>query len=173
MNDAHSAAGTASLPVVSSTVFRDGMAEITAAVHVITTSCPEGWRGLTASAVTSLSDTPAMMLVCIHHDSRTLGTIETSGFFCINALSAADQEVAEVFAGRRGLNGEARFGAGAWETLVTGAPRLKTALVSFDCRLVEARNAATHRIIIGEVLAIARSDASEGLIYRKRRFGTF
>lgn len=153
--------------------FRDAMAEITASVHVITTAGAGGRRGLTASAVTSLSDRPPTMLVCIHADSQTLRLIEASGMFCVNALSGADQEIAEVFAGRRGLLGEDRFSVGEWRTLMTGAPVLASALVSFDCRLVEARSVATHKIVLGEVVAQAGPVRRKGLIYRNRRFGRF
>lgn len=158
---------------VSETAFREAMSEIPAAVHVITTAGPAGRRGLTATAVTSLSLTPPLMLVCIHADSTTLAAIEANGVFCINALPGSDQAVAETFAGRSGLAGEARFSMGAWTQLVTGAPRLAEALVSFDCRLVEARTMATHRIVVGEVLAIGSNVHGDGLIYRNRRFGRF
>jgi flavin reductase len=180
MTSAHAAPPAARLAGLTATppdAFRQAMAQITAAVHVITTSGASGRRGLTASAVTSLSDTPAMMLACIHADSQTLAAIEANGAFCINALSGQDQDVAEVFAGRRGLAGEERFSIGTWSNLTTGAPVLTTALVTFDCRLVEARTMATHRIIIGEVVALGGhgldAAASEGLIYRNRRFGKF
>jgi flavin reductase len=161
------------LRTVSSESFRQAMSEVTAAVHVVTTLGVTGRSGLTASAVTSLSADPPMMLVCIHADSRTLVALEAAGIFCINTLSGEDQEVAETFAGRKGLSGEARFAAGDWATLKTGAPALKTALTSFDCRLIEVRTHATHRVIIGEVVAIGGRGTGDGLIYRNRRFGTF
>ncbi len=169
----------ASRPATSQAVtaqsFRAAMAEVTAAVHVIATRVRGRPAGLTASAVTSLSDQPAMMLACIHADSRTLADIEASGVFCINTLAADQQAVAEVFAGRKGLEGAERFTAGRWSDLITGAPALDGALACFDCRLVEARTLATHRIVIGEVVALkVRSEAHPpGLIYRNRRFGQF
>jgi flavin reductase len=164
--------GLAPAPVPS-VAFRQAMAQVTASVHVITTARDGHRAGLTASAVTSLSDAPPMMLVCIHHDSNTLAQIEANGLFCINTLSGDDQAVAETFAGRKGLEGEARFGVGNWTIAVTGAPVLASALNSFDCRLVDVRTMATHRIIIGEVLALGGSQDGPGLIYRNRRFGTF
>ncbi len=149
------------------------MSHVTAAVHLITTAAGGVRAGLTASAVTSVSDSPAMMLACIHATSHTLARIEANGVFCVNTLSAGDQPVAEVFAGRKGLEGEARFGVGDWTILVTGAPALTTAINAFDCRLVDARTVATHRILIGEVLAIASQQDGAGLIYRNRLFGAF
>lgn len=150
------------------------MAQVTASVHVITTAKDGLHRaGLTASAVTSLSDAPPMMLACIRTDSNTLAEIEANGVFCINTLSDADQAVAEAFAGRKGMEGEARFSIGDWGQSVTGAPVLTSALNSFDCRLVDVRTMATHRIVIGEVVALSGKLAGPGLIYRNRLFGTF
>jgi flavin reductase len=161
------------VPHPGSAAFRQAMAKVTASVHVVTTFGAKGRAGLTASAVTSLSDSPPLMLVCIHADSRTLAAIEANGVFCVNTLAGADQSVAEVFAGRKGLVGEERFAAGQWDKLATGAPVLATSLVAFDCRLVEARTHATHRVIIGEVLAIGGLGSGPGLIYRSRTFGSF
>ena len=44
-------------------LFRDGMSRIAATVHLITTDGPAGRAGLTATAVTSLSADPPMLLV--------------------------------------------------------------------------------------------------------------
>jgi flavin reductase (DIM6/NTAB) family NADH-FMN oxidoreductase RutF len=161
------------LPSVSADAFRQAMSEVTAAVHVVTTINGGHRAGLTASAVTSLAAEPAMMLACIHADSRTLVQIEQARIFCINTLSGDDQEVAETFAGRKGLVGEARFAAGDWARLATGAPALATALTCFDCRLISSETHATHRVIIGEVVAIGGRGHGPGLIYRNRRFGSF
>ncbi|MGL4438971.1 MAG: flavin reductase family protein [Bosea sp. (in: a-proteobacteria)] len=159
---------------VSSADFRQAMAHVTASVHVITTAKDGQHRaGLTASAVTSLSDAPPMLLACIRTDSNTLAEIEANGVFCVNTLSDVDQAVAEAFAGRKGVEGEARFGIGEWTHAVTGSPVLTTALGSFDCRLIDVRTMATHRIVIGEVLALRGKQTGPGLIYRNRLFGTF
>jgi len=167
------AAGSVAPEPVSSKAFRQAMAQVTASVHVITTASGAHRAGLTASAVTSLSDAPPMMLVCIHSDSNTLEQIEANGVFCINTLSGDDQAVAETFAGRKGLDGEARFTVGDWTAGVTGSPVLASSLNCFDCRLVDIRTMATHRIVIGEVLALAGKQDGPGLIYRNRLFGTF
>src|SRR5271169_1391090 len=44
--------------------YRDAMARLGAAVNVITTDGPGGRAGFTASAVTSVTDTPPTLLVC-------------------------------------------------------------------------------------------------------------
>lgn len=162
-----------SAAVPEAAAFRDAMAEVASAAHLVTTAGPSGRAGMTATAIASVSDAPPTLLACIEAGSRTLAAIEASGFFCVNTLSALDYELAGVFSGRAGISGEARFARGEWTTLATGAPVLKSALVSFDCRLVAAHPVATHKVLIGEVVALGGGGAGEGLVYRKRRFGGF
>ena len=56
------------------------------------------------------------------------------------------------------------------ETLVTGAPCLSEALVSFDCRLISAERVGTHHICIGAVEAVRTSPEGSPLLYGMRRY---
>lgn len=152
--------------------FRQAMAQVASAVHVVTTQGPAGRAGMTATSVAPVSDEPPTMLVCIEAASRTLAAIEASGAFCINTLGAGGGELAEIFARRRKIEGEARFGTADWITLATGSPVLADALVAFDCRLIDVKHVATHRILIGEVVALGGTGQGAGLIYRRRDFGS-
>jgi flavin reductase (DIM6/NTAB) family NADH-FMN oxidoreductase RutF len=78
--------------------------------------------------------------------------------------------IADVFAGRADLQGEARFSVGEWETLVTGSPVLTSALVAFDCRLTDARIVATHHVIIGEIVAVRTGQHRPALVYQDRAY---
>lgn len=150
--------------------FRDAMAQVASAVHVVTTMGAAGRAGLTATAVASVSDSPPMVLACIEARSRTLAAIRANGIFCINTLSGDDSDLAEIFASRRGIEGEARFTSERWGTQATGAPVLEGAVAAFDCRLVAIHEAASHRILIGEVVGLGAGAPGSGLIYRGRRF---
>lgn len=152
--------------------FRQAMALVASAVHVVATQGSAGRAGMTATSVASVSDEPPTMLVCIEGASRTLAAIEASGAFCINTLGAGGAELAEIFAGRRKIEGEARFATADWITLSTGAPVLADALIAFDCRLIDVQRVATHRILIGEVVALGGAGEGAGLIYRRRGFGS-
>lgn len=152
--------------------FRQAMAQVASAVHVVTTLGADGRAGMTATSVASVSDEPPTMLVCIEGASRTLAAIEASGAFCINTLSDRGGELAEIFARRRKIEGEARFATADWITLATGAPVLTDALVAFDCRLIDIQRVATHRILIGEVVALGGTGEGAGLVYRRRGFHT-
>lgn len=155
-------------------LFRDAMARVASAVHLVTTIGPRGRVGLTATAVASVSDSPPTVLVCIARPSRTLAVIEANRVFCVNTLPGHCEDLAEIFASRRGIEGEARFGSHHWSSLTTGAPVLSGAVAAFDCRLVAAHDIATHRILIGEVVGLGGAGrdvtGATSLIYRKRRF---
>jgi flavin reductase len=102
-----------------------------------------------------VTDSPASLLVCIDAAGRSARALAANGVFCVNTLAVSDRALAEAFAGHSGLSGEARFSAGRWGSLATGAPALETSLVAFDCRLVEARLVATHYVVIGAVVESA------------------
>jgi flavin reductase (DIM6/NTAB) family NADH-FMN oxidoreductase RutF len=146
------------------------MSRVAAAIHVVTTGGPAGMAGFTATAVTPVTDDPASLLVCVNTAARSAQALLSNGAFCVNTLSAADRGLADVFAGRSGLQGADRFSKGQWDKLVTGAPALVTSLVSFDCRLSDARVVATHHVIIGEIVGIRLSEQKPALVYQGRLF---
>ncbi|WP_062268488.1 flavin reductase family protein [Endozoicomonas arenosclerae] len=153
--------------------FKQAMQELAASVNIITTCHDESRNGLTATAVCSLSMEPASMLVCIHQDVQALEEIRASGFFCINVLSAEQQEVSDVFAGRSGARGEQRFQeAGNWTASQSGAPMLDGALANVVCELQEINESGTHHICIGHVREVRLNQGSTPLIYAQQQYGT-
>ena len=154
---------------VDSGLFREGMSRVAGAVHVITTAGPAGRAGFTATAVASVSDDPPTLLVCLHATSRVWPALEANGRFGVNTLCAEDGGLANVFAGRTGAFGEARFAAGDWQ-ISDGVPLLRSALVHFGCRLVEARQIATHRVLIGAVELVRLAGQGPGLVYKGRTY---
>jgi flavin reductase (DIM6/NTAB) family NADH-FMN oxidoreductase RutF len=157
-------------PDLDSVLFREGMSRVAAAVHVVTTDGPSGLAGFTATAVTPVTDKPASLLVCVNTAARSAQALLANGVFCVNVLNGSDQGLADVFAGRTELQGPDRFSKGEWDKLVTGAPALVTSLVSFDCRLRDARVVATHHVIIGEILSIRLGETKPALVYQRRLY---
>lgn len=157
-------------PGLDPALFREGMSRVAAAVHVVTTDGPAGIAGFTATAVTPVTDDPASLLVCVNTAARSAQALLVNGVFCVNALAAEDRILADVFAGRAGLQGPDRFLKGEWNKLVTGAPALTTSLVSFDCRLSDARVVATHHVIIGEIVNIRLGEPKPALVYQSRLY---
>jgi len=152
--------------------FLDGMSRAAASVSVVTTDGAAGRGGATVSAMTSISaDGPQpTMLTCLNATSSTLPLVLENGCFCINVLRTGQTEISDVFSSRLPAPGGDKFGAVETETMVTGAPRLSAALVSFDCRLISAEKIGTHHICIGAVMAVAVAKTGDPLLYGMRRY---
>jgi flavin reductase (DIM6/NTAB) family NADH-FMN oxidoreductase RutF len=120
--------------------------------------------------VTPVTDRPASLLVCVNAEGRSATYLAGNRAFCVNTLAAEDEGLAEVFAGRTDLQGQDRFSAGSWTVLATGAPLLATSLVSFDCRLTDARLVATHHVMIGEIVGIRLGRSRPALVYLGRAY---
>jgi flavin reductase len=164
------ACGTEFLGLVDRQTFRDAMARLGAAVNVVTTTGPDGPRGLTASAVCSVTDDPPTLLLCINRESEMNEAFRSSGVLCVNTLAASQEELSPLFAGFTGVPQTQRFESGQWTTLVTGAPVLAGAVVSFDCRVAQSTEVGTHTVFFCEVEAIQTGGPHEGLIYFGRSY---
>lgn len=164
-------------PTVDIAAFRAAMRELAAGVTIVTAGAGDGRRGLTATAVCSVSVEPPTLLACINRATEGHAAIAESGAFCVNVVAAEHRVLADRFAGRDGARGASRFDVGDWDSLETGAPALGDALAVFDCRVVETIEWGTHTIFIGAVVgtrtrvALAEADpAAHGLVYRAGAF---
>ena len=147
--------------------FRAAMRQVAGAVTVVTTRGLNGEpRGVTATAVCSLTVEPPSVVACINRDTWVGQIAPESGNFCVNVLTRAQQSVAEAFAGRTTLAGAERFQVGDWQDAGTGAPVLDGAIASFDCDLEQAVDFATHVILIGRVRkTVSDNSGAEPLVY--------
>ncbi|WP_157015395.1 flavin reductase [Mesorhizobium xinjiangense] len=152
--------------------YRDAMANFSGAVHIVTTDGPAGRRGVTAIAACSVSDNPATALVCLNRENRANDCFVENGVFALNTLSADQEPLASHFSGLTGLAQDDRFAAADWELLTTGAPALVNGMAVFDCELIEAKDLATHRILIGKVTGLNVGDTLDPLIYFNRAYRT-
>lgn len=165
--------------IIDSKNYREGMSRVAGAVHIITTGGEAGKAGFTATAVTSVSDSPPTVLVCLNSDSRSLAVIENNKTFCINTLAAHHEALADVFAGRSGVFGASRFDHGTWEykaweynsqANAQSNPILSDALVNFSCRVTSITSVATHVVILGEVEHVTLGTKEPALAYLSRRY---
>jgi flavin reductase len=160
---------TETFSYVEPAIFRESMSRITAAVHVVTSAGVAGKTGFTATAVCSVSDQPAMLLVCINRRSKSAPLLSQNGVFCVNTLGATGTRFADTFASRTGVHLNDRFAIGNWITLKTGSPVLASAVMAFDCRTIEIRAISSHNIILGAVEAVRFGDGVP-LLYHVRAY---
>jgi flavin reductase (DIM6/NTAB) family NADH-FMN oxidoreductase RutF len=170
MDGAFTAVAPEAVVCVEAPAFREAMARLGAAVHVVTTAGPGGKTGFTATAVCSVSDMPATLLVCLNRRSNSAPVLSENGVFCINTLGAGESELADIFAGRSGVHLEERFTIGEWTTLKTGSPVLTSAVVAFDCQTIETKAVASHNVVFGVVQAVRLGPAGPALVYHDRAY---
>jgi len=138
-------------------------------VSIVTTDGQYGKAGLTVSSMCSVCAEPALILACVNAENEFCEKADANKQFAVNILSTSHTSLSGVFAGLGDSPDTDRFATGQWQTLETGSPILSNALVSLDCQLVSATTHGTHRIYIGEVLAILSND-SVPLIYTQRHY---
>ena len=161
-------------PKALKSAFINGMSRLASSVCVVTTDGPFGRAGLTATSVTSVSadGNAPTLLVCINRNSGCYETLIRNRALCVNVLSADQQFVSDVFAGRTNATQAQRFENVNWQVMVSGAPALSDALVAFDCHLSVVQPIGTHDVIFAEVQDVATFKQDEPLLYTARRYAT-
>jgi 4-nitrophenol 2-monooxygenase / 4-nitrocatechol 4-monooxygenase, reductase component len=162
-------------PAFDATAFRRVIGNFMTGVVVITTTDDGVPRGMTVSAVSSLSLDPPMLLVCLNAASATQEAVRRSGRFAVNILAEHQGHIAERFA-RPGSDDkfagiEARAGR-------TGVPLLAGVLAAVECRVAEVVGGGTHRVFLAEAVhaeAAGNVDGGEAapLAYFRGKFGKF
>ncbi len=124
-------------------------------ITVVTAKGPDGPVGITASAFSSLSLHPPLVLVCVgrasyHHEHF----IEAPGFG-VHILGSEQEEVSNTFAFKR----EERFAGLEVTDGPFGVPLLPGALARLTCERHEVLAGGDHSILIGRVVA---AEVTEG-----------
>ncbi len=159
-------------PLVSvpAEAYRAVMRHWPSGVTVITMPAQGGAHGMTASAFTSVSVDPPMILIVVDRRWRSHQHIEAAGVFCVNILSDAQSDWSNRFAGRHGDLAD-RFEGIPTATAVTGSPYLVGAIGYLDCVVAESHAAGDHTVFIGRVVASAvREDDMEPLVFHNTRY---
>jgi flavin reductase (DIM6/NTAB) family NADH-FMN oxidoreductase RutF len=126
--------------------FRDLMAGWPSGVAVVTGSLGGQPVGCTATAVTSVSAQPPLLLVSLAATSRTLLAIrDTGGRFGVCVLSAAQRGLAQRFASGDPVE---RF-AGVGYVWQLGVPVLRDAVVVAVCTIRAELAVADHVLVVG------------------------
>jgi flavin reductase (DIM6/NTAB) family NADH-FMN oxidoreductase RutF/DNA-binding GntR family transcriptional regulator len=151
--------------LLDSEEFRDVIGRFASGVTVITAD-HEGRRyGTTASAVSSLSLEPAMLLVCLNRSSSTGQVIAAARRFAVNILAEGQADAAMRFAGK----GD-KFAGQPVVRGIAGQPLLEDALANLECRVVEEVTGGTHSVFLAEV-EHATGRQGTPLAYFRGQFG--
>lgn len=116
--------------------------------------------GMTATAFSSVSIDPLLVLVCINRSTRTYQHIADTGRFGVNILGSVAREISD-YCSRAGsdkfLNPEwLADDADDWK-----CPALSGALAFLDCEIDQDIEAGTHAVLIGAVRGIGLNAAAQ------------
>lgn len=146
------------------------MSRLAGAVSIVTTEGPAGRRGVTVSAVVSVSDDPATLMVCLNRNRAENLIFEQNGCLALNVLCFDQISLARAFAGEGDLSMQERFALAGWTSLKTGAPVLTGARMALDGVVVDVQTVHTHYVIAVEAVASAPFRDEVALVYRDRGY---
>jgi flavin reductase (DIM6/NTAB) family NADH-FMN oxidoreductase RutF len=148
--------------------FRQVVSHFASGVTVVTTVADGVDHAMTASAFTSVSLEPLMVLVCVHKEARFHDAVLLTGTWGVSLLDASGRRAAQWFATKgRPLIGQLdRYPHHRGP--VTGAPLLDPALAWLECRTVAVHDGGDHDIVVGEVVGVdlGGPDADPLVYYR-------
>jgi len=150
---------------------RLGMRRLASGVCVVTTRGENSRYAMTASSVTSLSDDPASLLVCVNKTAAIQPFLVKGQPLAINVLGADQQDVSNKCAQKNAA--EERFEIGDWsEDEASKLPYLTSAQAIFLCEVDnENYEYGTHQIVIGRLTNIIIPDlAVDPLIYADGKY---
>lgn len=151
-------------------LFRRTVGHFATGVTVATTVVGGVDHAMTASAFTSVSLDPLLVLVCVDKDARFHDAVLQSGAWGVSVLASTHRAAADWFAlqGRPLIGQLDRF---PHVRGVTGAALLDGAVAWLECRTYAVHDGGDHDIVVGEVIA-AREGArdAEPLLYHRGRY---
>jgi flavin reductase (DIM6/NTAB) family NADH-FMN oxidoreductase RutF len=151
----------------SSDAFREALGRFASGVVVVTTTMPEGPIGFTASAFSSVSLDPPLVLVCVGKKSSIYGNLLRASLFGVSVLDERQAWIADQFA-RPGVD---RF-VGVRLRSATRVPLIEGAIAQLECSRHAVHDAGDHAILVGEVLESVPA-TGRPLVHYARAFGGF
>jgi flavin reductase (DIM6/NTAB) family NADH-FMN oxidoreductase RutF len=135
------------MPVTASE-FRAALRHFPAGVTVVTTRDGHGAPcGLTASAFTSVSLEPPLVLVCIDHAATSYPAFQACGWFAINMLGKSQEHLSRRFA----ASIPDKFVGIGYREGRGGLPVLEDVVAALECRVVQKYPSGDHTIFVGQV----------------------
>jgi len=145
--------------------FRAAMSRFTSGVTVASAVLDGIDHAMTASAFTSVSLDPPLVLVCVDKSARFHQAITLSRTWAVSVLAEPQVATARWLATRgRPLPGQLD-GVPHRRGSVTGAPLLEGALCWLECRTWETYDGGDHSIVVGQVLDLELGDDADPLVY--------
>jgi flavin reductase (DIM6/NTAB) family NADH-FMN oxidoreductase RutF len=170
-DDVSAATGPERLAGVDTDLFSRAVGHFATGVTVVTARVGGVDLAMTASAFTSVSLEPVLVLVCVDKEARFRDAVLESGSWGVSVLSVADRRAAEWFAmkGRPLIGQLDRY---PHHRAVTGAALLDSAVAWLECRTHAVYDGGDHDIVVGLVISAVEGDRDGvPLVYHRGRYG--
>ena len=152
--------------------FRGALGRFASGVTVVSTVLDGVDHAMTASAFTSVSLEPPMVLVCSHKTSRFHDAVLESGIWGVSILAEAGMDESAWFADR-GRPLEAQLEGIAYHRGASGVALIDESLSWLECTTTAVHDGGDHVILVGSVTAAAVNEsADDPLLYYRSHYGT-
>jgi 3-hydroxy-9,10-secoandrosta-1,3,5(10)-triene-9,17-dione monooxygenase reductase component len=128
--------------------FRKVLGHFPTGVVIVTAIGPDGLpAGMAVGSFTSVSLDPPLVAFLPSKTSSSFPRIRSSGSFCVNILSADQEDFSRVFA----VSGADKFAGVSWRPAGSGSPILDGVVAWIDCDIEQITDAGDHHIVLGRV----------------------
>ena len=153
--------------MISADEFRRTLGHFASGVTVITTCDRDGRpTGLTASAFTSVSLEPPLILVCVDNKAQSYPALLGGKMFAVNILGLEQEAVSRRFATTKIEN---KFEGVPFTLSQLGLPLIDNALAQLECATVSVHLEGDHTICVGRVEG-ASAGGGAPLVYFRGRY---
>jgi flavin reductase (NADH) len=152
--------------------FFDVMASFPSGVAIVTTVAEDGApRGLTTTAVCSVSADPPTVLVCVDLGSRTLAALRVTRRFVVNFIGEGRSELCRLFASKE----EDKFARVSWRATADGIPLLHEDVLAWaECSTVHELEVGDHVLLVALVEdGGVQPELEPPLMYYRRSWGVW
>jgi flavin reductase (DIM6/NTAB) family NADH-FMN oxidoreductase RutF len=152
--------------------FFEVMASFPSGVAIVTTTTPDGIpRGLTTTAVCSVSADPPTVLVCVDLASRTLAALRERKAFAVNFIGEGRSDLCLLFASKE----RDKFARVEWTQNELDPPLLHAdALAWAECRTLHELEIGDHVLLVALVEdGGVRPELEPPLMYYRRSWGVW
>lgn len=143
-------------------IFKKAMGKFPSGVVIVTTITPNGEKcGFTASAFTSLSLDPPLILVCLANSADCYNNFVTGEKFAVNVIGHQQHELAFKFA----TKGVDKFDGDEFEDGDSGLPIISNCILSLECNMKNTFEGGDHEILVGEVQHAKLNEGTPSIWY--------
>jgi flavin reductase (DIM6/NTAB) family NADH-FMN oxidoreductase RutF/DNA-binding IclR family transcriptional regulator len=150
--------------------YRQVLGQYPTGVCVVTAVEPDGGRaGFVVGSFTSVSLDPPLVAFFPNKSSTSWPRIQGAGRFCVNILSAEQQDVCRTFATRK----QDKFEGVACRDADSGSPIIEGVVAWIDCDLESVTAAGDHYIVLGRVRGLGIESSALPLLFFQGGYGRF